>query len=158
MVKRFSNGAFLDYGVGNFDDKCVFLTTPDGKCKPPKDEEYFCDLKTYADKYGVDRIYGDYLCVYDMVHKDVEEESLQRISAISSTYAEDAINIDIMFSILYMAMIAEECKLYTKLGKRIKRLGIHMLLFENKTVSEAANCMRGMNWRDIDVLCKQRGF
>jgi hypothetical protein len=57
-----------------------------------------------------------------------------------------------------MAMIAEEQKQYTKLGKRIKRLGIHMLLIEQLSVHEAANIMRGMGWRDIAVLCDERGF
>lgn len=55
-------------------------------------------------------------------------------------------------------MIAEERKAGTRLGKRIKRLGIHMLLIENIPVREAANFMRGMGWRDIARLCEERGF
>ncbi len=54
--------------------------------------------------------------------------------------------------------IAEERKAGTRLGKRIKRLGIHMLLIENTPVQEAANFMRGMRWRDIARLCEERGF
>ena len=57
-----------------------------------------------------------------------------------------------------MAMIAEERKQYTRLGKRIKRLGIYKLLIEKSNIYEAANFMRGMNWKDIDELCKNRGF
>ena len=52
--------------------------------------------------------------------------------------------IHTIFSILYMAMIAEERKAGTRLGKRIKRLGIHKLLIENIPVREAANFMRGI--------------
>ena len=63
-----------------------------------------------------------------------------------------------ILSILYMAMIAEEQKKYTRLGKRIKRLGIHKLLFEGASAREAANFMCGMGWRDIARLCEERGF
>lgn len=55
-------------------------------------------------------------------------------------------------------MIAEKRKQYTRLGKRIKRLGIYKLLIEKSNIYEAANFMRGMNWKDIDKLCKNRGF
>lgn len=34
-----------------------------------------------------------------------------------------------LFSILYATMIAEENKKFTKLGKRIKHLGVFLLLF-----------------------------
>ena len=66
--------------------------------------------------------------------------------------------LDMLFTILYMGMIAEERKANTRLGKRIKRLGVHMLLLEGREVDDAANCMRGMNWREIDALCKARKF
>ena len=55
-------------------------------------------------------------------------------------------------------MISEEKVTYTKLGKRIKRLGVHLLLLENASVSYAANIMRGKKWYDIDADCKERGF
>ena len=57
-----------------------------------------------------------------------------------------------------MAMIAEEQKQFTRLGKRIKCLGIHMLLFEEKSVHEEANLTLDMGWRDIAALCDERGF
>ena len=93
-----------------------------------------------------------------MTEKEVNNEALNNISRISEKYGDDAIQIDTIFSILYMAMIAEERKAGTKLGKRIKRLGIHKLLIEDKPVHDAANFMRGMNWREIDGLCRERGF
>jgi hypothetical protein len=38
-----------------------------------------------------------------------------------------------------------------------KRLSVHKVLMEGEDVAEAANFMRGM-WRDIDRLCRERGF
>ncbi len=96
--------------------------------------------------------------VYDLTGKQVDPQSLKVISQIAASYGNDVLEIDVIFSILYMAMIAEEQKEHTRLGKRIKRLGIYTLLFENRSVSDAANFMRGMSWRDIAKLCEERGF
>lgn len=158
LIKRFKNGAFLEYDRGSFDDWCVYFTQPTGRRNPPRDTDYFSALKNYAEKYGVQKIYNDYVSVYELTGKQVEEESLERITEIASVYGQDSLQIDIIFSILYMAMIAEEQKKNTRLGKRIKRLGIYVLLIENRTVSESANFMRGMGWREIDCLCRERGF
>lgn len=158
LIKSFVDGSFLEYDRGSFDDWCVYLTKNDGSRRPPRDVDYFNQLKQYAGKYGTDRIYRDYVRVYELTGKNVEQNALEVITSIASAYGEDALNIDIILSILYMAMIAEERKKYTRLGKRIKRLGIYKLLIENRSVAESANFMRGMGWRDIDYLCRERGF
>ena len=66
--------------------------------------------------------------------KNIEMYELSMITKIAASYNKDAVEMDIIFSVLYMAMIAEEQRKYTRLGKRIKRLGIHMLLLENCSV------------------------
>ena len=48
-----------------------------------------------------------------------------------------------------MGMVAEE---NTKLGKR---LGVHLLLFENYTPEKAANSLKGVSWQKLN---KERGF
>lgn len=55
-------------------------------------------------------------------------------------------------------MISEEQKENTRLGKKIKYLGIHVLLKENKDIEETVNFRHGMGWRDILALCVARGF
>ena len=62
------------------------------------------------------------------------------------------------FMILLMSMIAENRKRNTRLGKRIKRLGVHDLLLVSRNVMHAANFMRGMKWHEIDCLCREYGF
>lgn len=158
LIKSFSDGSYLEYDRGSFDDWCVYLTKNNGIRKPPRDMDYFCQLKELAGNYGVEQVYSDYVRVYNHTNRSVEKTVLDEISEIASRYGHDALEVDVIFSILYMAMIAEERKKNTRLGKRIKRLGIYVLLVENRTVSEAANFMRGMGWRDIDVLCRERGF
>ena len=157
-IKTFSDGAFLEYDRGSFDDWCVYLTEANQSRKPPRDVDYFRQLKIFAEKYGATRIYDDYVYVYDLTKNTVDTNVLSEITNLSLTYGNDALEIDKIFSILYMAMIAEERKRFTRLGKRIKRLGIYRLLIEDRNVYEAANFMRGMKWTEIDALCRERDF
>lgn len=158
MIKEFNDGSYLEYDRGSFDDWCVYLTKTDGTRKPPRDIDYFQQLKNLSNTYGSDRVYDDYVKVYELTGKSVDDNVLNQISEISNNYGEDSLEVDIIFSILYMAMIAEENKAFTKLGKRIKRLGIYKLLIENNSVQQSANFMRGMGWREISALCNERGF
>ncbi|HOO52509.1 MAG TPA: hypothetical protein PLK94_14635 [Alphaproteobacteria bacterium] len=158
IIKSFYDGSYLEYDRGSFDDWCVYLTQPSGTRKPPRDIDYFSELQSYASTYGVDRIYSDYVSIYDSTGKEVEEQVFDQINTIAQGYGKDSLEIEKVFSILYMAMIAEEQKRFTRLGKRIKRLGIYKLLFENMTPYEAANFMKGMGWRDISQLCSEQGF
>lgn len=159
IIKKFSDGSYLEYARGKFDDWCVYLTSSEGNRRPPSDTGYFQQIKTLARKYGAERIYEDYVSIYDQTGKQIDNQVLEHISRIAGGYApEDALPVDVLFTILYMAMIAEEMKANTRLGRRIKRLGIYYLLYENASVAYAANFMRGMGWRDIARLCEERGF
>ncbi len=158
IVKSFADGSYLEYDYGKFDGWCVYLTRPNLCRRPPKDVDYFYQIKQYAQKYGVRKVYNDFVKVYLMAEKNIEMDKLTAITEIAASYGQDAVEIDIVFSILYMAMIAEERKENAILGKRIKRLGIHLLLWENCSVEYAAHFMRGKKWREIDGLCRKRGF
>lgn len=158
IIKSFADGSSLEYDSGNFDNWCVYLTRPNAQRRAPRDVDYFTEIKRYAEKYGAHRIYSDYVRVYDFTGKAIEPAKLADISRITAAYGEDAVEMDIIFTTLYMGMIAEEQKQHTRLGKRIKRLGVHMLLMENCGPAYSANSTRGMKWTEIDALCKARGF
>ena len=159
IIKEFKDGSFLEYNRGSFDEWCVYYTNIEGVRKAPKDTDYFEDLYQFSKKYGIDKIYSDYVKIYDRTGKNIDKEVLIYITQIANEYEkQDILEVDIMFSILYMAMISEENKDYTKLGKRIKRLGVYSLLKENKTIEESATFMKRMGWRDIDKICIERGF
>ena len=66
--------------------------------------------------------------------------------------------LELIYSILYMGMIAEENKENTILGKRIKRLGMYQTLIENVPAEISANYSRGMKWHELDKECNKRGF
>lgn len=157
LIKKFEDGSFLEYDRGGFDDWCVYYTNATGSRRPPYDIDYFSELKDLTNEYGVDKIYNDYVQIYNATGKEIDESVLDMIDDIASSYAE-GLSVNVMFTILYMAMIAEERKENTHLGKRIKRLGIHTLLIDGLSISDAANFMRGMGWREVSRLCEERGF
>ena len=158
-IKKFSDGSYLEYADGSFDQWCVYMVDPAKRFRqPPRDIHYFGFLQSQAQVFGHQKIYNDFVAIYEATQKDVEPSVLDKIDAIADTYAAAALEFSKIFTILYMGMLAEEKKAGTRLGKRIKRLGVHKLLIETCTVDEAANFMRGMNWRMIDAMCRERGF
>lgn len=158
IVKQFDDGSYLEYASGKFDAWCVYMVNPAKKFRaPPLDTQYFTFLQNQADTFG-DKVYADFVSIYDATGKEVEQSVLSLIEQIAATYGDKAVEFSKIYTILYMAMIAEERKAFTRLGKRIKRLGVHKLLIEKVNVNEAANFMRGMGWRQIDAMCKERGF
>lgn len=158
IIKKFSDGSFLEYDTGNFDDWCVYLTKPNGTRNPPRDTDYMHQLKAFSNKYGTERIYNDFIRIYDSTQNELNSETLDMITDITDSYGENSLELNIVFSTIYAAMIAEEKKAYSRLGKRIKRLAVHKLLIEDCSVYDSANFMRGMGWREISCLCEQRGF
>lgn len=160
IVKKFSDGSHLEYASGNFDQWCVYMVNPSKNYRrPPLDVDYFGFLKEQSRTYGAEKIYNDFVVFYEQTRKTVEQRVLDLIEHIAVLgYGDKWLEFTKIFTILYMGMLAEENKAFTRLGKRIKRLGMHKLLIENESVGEAANFMRGMGWRQIDAMCKERGF
>ena len=97
--------------------------------------------------------------IYQFAAEAVELAIGEHIEEFSKHYGdEDQFHADVVFNILYAAMVAEQKKEHTKLKKRVKRLGVHQLLMENYTPSNAATFSRGKRWRDLEVECNRRGF
>ena len=157
-VINFKNGVALEFGQGKFDGWCVYITDEDGKRSAPKDMDYFAELKELSYKYGAEQIYKDFISFYDITGKELDAKVFDSISNLSSYYGDNSIDIEILFSILYMGMLAEENKEKSVLGKRIKRLGLYTLLIEDKPVDHSANFMNGKKCGVLDKLCKERGF
>ena len=157
-IKDFSNGCSLIYDSGKFDDWCIFYLTPDGRKIPPLDTEYFKGLLDLSKIFSVEKVYDDFKTVFYLAGKQVREEYLKEIETLSKSYGQYKFNAEGIFTILYAAMIAEENKEHSILGKRIKRLGVHMLLIDKESVDYAANFMRGVGWKELDKMCKERGF
>lgn len=158
IITTFADGSYLQYDKGKFDNWCVYLSRPNENIYAPKDYQYFKRLHKYSLIYGAEKLYNDFVCIYNITTKEYTNEVFDKIKNIAKSYGNDEINVAIDFSIIYMGMVAEENKAYTKLGKRIKRLGVHQVLIEQMPYNEAANFSKGKKWKEIDEICINKGF
>lgn len=158
LIQTFSDGSSLSFDYGKFDRWCVYLEQPNQPKHAPTDLQYFMKLRQLGQTHGCKKIYNDFLKFYTLTSKNIEQPVLDLISKISTTYNDDALEIEILFTIIYAGMIAEENKEFTKLKKRIKRLGIHQTLIDKESPEFASNFSKGKKWRELDQLCKAKGF
>lgn len=158
VVRVMLDGTTIEFDRGKFDHFCVYVRDPSGVRRAPTDSEYFAELHSLGLVYGPDKIYGEFVSLYDLTTTDLNIQVLRHIDRAAVKYHNDSQRVVRLFTILYMAMIAEEKRANTRLGKRIKRLGVHELIVGGRSISDAANFMRGMGWRAIDAMCKERGF
>lgn len=158
LIKLLADGSVLEFGPGQFDDWCVFLTRPGQMAFAPADRDYFADLRALATRQGNYKVYDDFVQVFDRTGPVTSEAVLQLIAALSATYRRDAAEAERVLCILYAGMVAEENKAQAKLKKRIKRLGVHQVLIEGLPPEVAAEFSRGRPWRELDEECKRRGF
>lgn len=158
VVRVMLDGNTVKFDRGNFDSYCVYLREPTGVRRAPIDGEYFPEIHALGLVYSPDKVYGDFVSLYDLTTEELDVQVLRHIDRAAAQYQNDTQRVVRLFTILYMAMIAEEKRANTRLGKRIKRLGVHELLVMGRSTSDAANFMRGMGWRAIDAMCQERGF
>lgn len=148
--------AQLSFAPGNFDDWCIYLTI-NGKSVAPTDEWYFGILEAWARYLVPDYIYYDFIQIYDRVTTQVDPSVLELIERISFAYP-DYTQACIIWTILYMGMLAEENKGGKVLGKRIKRLGVYQVLIERTSAVHAAHYSRGKSTIELAPYCNERGF
>ena len=158
LIQRIDRDTSVVFDSGKFDDWCVYVKTPAGR-KPPLDTEYFSFFKELANDFGTERVYGEFVEVYERVTEAVEREALDRIIQLAKNYPSPlGRDVALNLVVIYAGMIEEKNKRNAVLKERIKRLGMHQVLIENMPIDEAANFSRGMKARDLDKICKQKGF
>ncbi len=158
LIKQFKDGSVLEYDSGSFDDWCVFLTRPNIKRYAPRDTQYFERFSQLGKTHGANQIYSDFCSMYEITSKSITPEGLDLIERVTAHYGGDALEMQILFTVVYAGMVAEENKAFTKLGKRVKRLGMHQVLCEGMPPHSAANFSRGKPWRELAAMCEERGF
>lgn len=158
LIKNVQERNIVEFDRGTFDDWCVFLTRPAQLRYAPKDTEYFSFFIDLASRHGTLKVYNDFIRIYNSTKTSIDEPILKLITQIANTYNGEAEEVDIWFTIIYSGMVAEENKQYAILKKRVKRLGIHQILFNVLSPYEAANFARGKKWRELDVIMKSLGF
>ena len=157
-MKVFSDGSRIEFASGAFDNWCVFLSRPNARRHAPFDRDYFATVQGLANRHGADYLWKIFVRLCERTSREPDVEVLNGLSEVALRFGSDSVDFDIAFTCIYMGMIAEENKASTKLGKRIKKLAMHQILREGISVEVAANYTKGMGWKQIDALCKERGF
>lgn len=155
--RTFSDGEAIGFGRGRIDNFCVYHRI-EGLTRAPLDTEYFDFMEGLSRSHSPQMVYRRFVTLYEFVKKEVSEDAIQLIDKLSSDFPKEYRACQTYFTILYLAMVAEENYPGTKLGKRLKRLGIHQILIEGIEVHVAAHWSRGKPWREIAEECKRRGF
>ncbi|NTW02448.1 MAG: hypothetical protein HGA19_14405, partial [Oscillochloris sp.] len=151
LLRTFSDGSTLEFGVGRFDDWCIYLARAGKSRYPPRDIDYFAQIQSLAARYGAEMVYADFLTIYHRTTKHMSPHVFEIIYHMAHAYSDDVLEADILFSVLYASMIAEENKHRARLRKRVKRLGVHQILFEGVSPIEAATFSKGKTWDVIDL-------
>lgn len=158
FIKLINNCILIEFDKGSFDSWCVFLTRPDMPRYAPKDTEYFSFLKEISCNYGSKKVYSDFKKIYHKTTSLVNPDTLSLITKIAESYVTDALETNVWLTVIYAGMVAEENKENAILKKRVKRLGIYQLLFEDFTPEEAASYSKGKTWKDLDETMWEKGF
>ncbi|MCD4833646.1 MAG: lamin tail domain-containing protein [Bacteroidales bacterium] len=159
LIKNLKNDRQVIFDTGNFDDWCVYVVESNGIKKAPYDVTYFGDLKNISEHYEEDKVYNDFVEIYNKTSKSIDQNILSLIDRLVSTYKEEhQVLIEQWFAVIYAGMIAEENKQYAILKKRIKRLGMHQTLKLGYEPRIAANFSKGKKWRNLDTIMKPYGF
>ena len=129
------------------------------------DKNIFLALMDLGSLYGEQVVYDDFLKFYNMTKSVVEGKEFGQMQSVfdcilelSKRYRKDALRVEVVFSWLYSAMVAEENKRNTKLGKRVKRLGVYQVLIENMSPENASEFSCDKTWQWIDGECEKRGL
>lgn len=158
LIQRINKDISIFFDSGSFDDWCVYIRDSNGK-RAPLDTEYFDFFVNLAAKYSSDRVYSEFISIYSKVNSYVSKEVLEFIILIAKKYPSPLDrDVAINFILIYAGMIAERNKKFAVLKERVKRLGMHQILIENMPINEAANFSKGKKWKELDEICKTKGF
>ena len=159
LIKTLRKGRQVIFDSGSFDAWCVYVVESNGNRNAPRDSKYFSDLQFIARKYPDNKVYDDFVKIYDLTSTTIESKVLSLIDEIVETYnEEDKVIIEQWFSVIYGGMIAEERKAGAVLKKRIKRLGMYQVLIQNMNPNDAANYSKGKRITELSPLMQSFGF
>lgn len=159
LIKKLQNNRKVIFDSGKFDDWCVYVVESDGSKTAPLDTTYFTEFKIITTHYQNNKVYNDFVAIYNYTNSYVDIETTALIDALLITYnVQHRAIMEQWLTVIYAGMIAEENKQNAILKKRIKRLGMHQVLIDNIAPIVAANFSKGKPWRELDAIMRLKGF
>lgn len=165
------DGTKIYFGTGKIDGWCVFIEK-DGDVTIPLDYDYFTELFDLCAVCGKEKVYRSFCIIYDSVEAndwtlDDKKNCYAICKRVSAEYEQPTLKLWLTY---YMAMLAEEMKDGKILGKRIKRLGVYNMLFDEYPIkyitgyidsqgNKVDGYMRNAGgWRKLNILMVERGI
>lgn len=149
VLKAFPDRTVLIYDRGRFDDFRVSFYWDTTYLYSPTDVYLFSILLMLRNNQ---QVWESIIELSKQINKESE------FMKINTPRLMGSLEEDKIFSVLAAAMLAEEKKHSTKLGKRVKLLGCYQVLIEDLSPIEAANWSRGKNWHTIACEHQKHGF
>ena len=149
-LAEYEDGSKLIYDRGRFDEYRVTLQSGDGAIrKSPTNNEFFEFLLNLDEP---EQTWNVFLDIANQINATTDFEDIRL----------DLSGCDLegrkMWGGLVAAMISEERKQHTRLGKRIKMIGVYQTLILGMSPQNAASWSYGKEWKEIDEECKKYGF
>lgn len=157
LITAFDDRTYLCYTRGAFDNWRVTFLDSEGKQETsPKDTaffDYFLSLMAYGNTGReifniIKRMSKKISKGMDIDFDHLKDEIYEYAEELSIPEEEKLRFEKAMMSVL-AAMLSEEQKAFTKLGKKLKLLGLHQVLIGKMDPKIAANWSRGKPWREI---------
>ncbi|MGE4288577.1 MAG: hypothetical protein AB7E36_07810 [Salinivirgaceae bacterium] len=159
LIKLLPNRQKVVFDTGRFDSWCVYVIESNGQRYAPKDLEYFTELQKIAISYPENKVYNDFVSIYQKTTATIDKQVLALIDNLSPGYMPHHWEKTALWlTVLYAGMVAEENKDGAILKKRIKRLGMYQVLIQQLKPEEAAGFSKGKSWCELDSLMRQLGF
>ena len=140
------------FGKGRIDDWGAWMAVPTQEgyyCALPSDKYYFGIVDSMVKIYGQYPVFLDFVRIFVLAGKTIDPKVVNEIRQMATRYSDNenwALN---MMLHVYYGMVAEENKENTKIGKQIKMLGLYDIIFNGKSVEDAACCNIGRDWGSI---------
>jgi Family of unknown function (DUF7004) len=142
MLLAYDHGSFDEFRVSFYDNKLRYRSSPN-------DAQFFTFFVKLA---PAETVWRNIVELASQIHKHTGFQDI-RLPNLTGSLEEEKV-----FSALAAAMMAEERKAKTKLGKRVKLLGCHQVLMQGIRPRVAAKWSRGKPWKEIAVECEKWGF
>lgn len=148
--KTIDTGIFVEYAITDF------------KFDAPTDNDYMQEIRNLASKYGQNEVWRSFLKLYDSIPQQrgvaITRTMTRKVSEIVAQYPCEK-NLRLTFDCLLCAMIAENNREKTKLGKKIKALGIYQSIYElHLSIPQVTNYSKNKSWQWISKECQRRGI
>ena len=165
FIKKFDDDTSYRYKHGEYDKWYVGYYNKDGvelkgkKGEGIEDERAFKALLRYSKDVGVDTVFNDIMEIFDRTIPQIDPQTVSDfIYQLSLKYGDNKIKAQKLLQYLYMAMISEEMKDKSILGKYMKLLGVYQTLIDGFEPAVAARFSDEVKVRELYNELKTRNL